>query len=389
MLDWTCHLEHLAQTDMLRTLRTISGPQGPRVRLEGRDVLMLCSNNYLGLSTHPALIEASCRASRDFGVGSSGSRLLSGTMSLHVAFEERLAAFKKTEAALLYNSGYAANTGIIAGLLDENDTVFSDALNHASIIDGCRLTRARTLVYPHGDVAALATLMAAEMPNRQGRWLIVTDGVFSMDGDMAPLQQLCELKAKYDALLMIDDAHGTGVLGATGRGSAEACGCLEQVDIHMGTLGKGLGGFGAYVAGRRVVIDTLVNRSRSFIFSTSLPPAVPAAAIAALDVVDSPEGARLRQRLEANRRLFVETLRQGGAELTDTVTQIVPILTRTPGATLEAARRLFDCGILLQGVRPPTVPDGSCRLRATLMASHEPQQLRAAASAILTVIEQG
>ncbi len=386
MQDWSRHLEHLAQTDMLRTLRTISGPQGPRVSLDGREMLMLCSNNYLGLASHPALIEAACRATRDFGVGSSGSRLLSGSMSLHAAFESRLAAFKSTESALLYNSGYAANTGIIAGLLDENDTVFSDALNHASIIDGCRLAKARTLIYPHGDVASLAALLELERPRRKGRWLIITDGVFSMDGDIAPLRSLCTLKQENDALLMIDDAHGTGVLGASGRGSAEACGCLEQVDLHMGTLGKGLGGFGAYIAARQVVIDTLINRSRSFIFSTSLPPAVPAAAIAALELVDSEEGAQLRQRLEDNRQLFVDTLRQGGADLTDSTTQIVPILTRTPGATLSAARYLLDAGILLQGVRPPTVPDGSCRLRATLMATHDPQQLREAATTILTVL---
>jgi glycine C-acetyltransferase/8-amino-7-oxononanoate synthase len=388
MRDWARHLDHLASTDMLRSLRTLSGPQGAQVVLDGQQVLMLCSNNYLGLANHPALIEAACRATVDYGVGSSGSRLLSGSMTLHAAFEQRLAAFKGTPAALLFNSGYAANTGILSGLFTADDVIFSDALNHASIIDGCRLSAAKTIVYPHADVAALAALMEHERPRRRGRWLIVTDGVFSMDGDMAPLADLCALKDANDALLMVDDAHGTGVLGATGRGSGEVCGCLECIDLHMGTLGKGLGGFGAYLAGPQTVIDTLVNLSRPFIFSTSLPPAVPAAAIAALDIVDSSEGEQLRRQLARNQQLFVATLQAGGAELTATTTQIVPILTRTPGRTLQAAKQLLTDGILLQGVRPPTVPEGGCRLRATLMATHSREQLTLAALKILSRLHE-
>jgi len=386
--DWTRHLEHLDQTDMRRRLRTLSGPQGAHVGLDGRDVLMLCSNNYLGLANHPALIEAACRATIDYGVGSSGSRLLSGSMTLHAAFEERLAAFKQTPAALLFNSGYAANTGIISGLFTADDVIFSDALNHASIIDGCRLSTAKTLVYPHGDVAALAGLMAKERPQRKGRWLIVTDGVFSMDGDIAPLAALCDLKEAEDALLLVDDAHGTGVLGATGRGSGEACGCLARIDLHMGTLGKGLGGFGAYLAGPQAAIDMLINRCRPFIYSTSLPPSVPAAAIAALDIVDSMEGAQLRQKLASNQQLFVAALQAGGAELTATMTQIIPVLTRTPERTQQAAAQLLADGILLQGVRPPTVAVGSCRLRATLMATHRADELEQAATSILATLRE-
>lgn len=297
MEQWQQKLDELTQREMLRQLRTVVGMQGPRVILDGRDVLMLCSNNYLGLASHPRLIEAANRATTDFGVGSSGSRLISGSMEMHARFEEQLAAFKGCEAALLFNSGYAANTGILQGLFGEQDVIFSDALNHASIIDGCRLSKARTVVYPHADVPALASLLAAEKPRRGGRRVIVTDGVFSMDGDIAPLAELSALKEAHGALLMVDDAHGSGVLGATGRGSGEHCGCLDKIDLHMGTLGKGLGCFGAYLAGPRVVVETLINNSRSFIFSTSLPPAVPAAAMAALDIVASPEGTMLRERL--------------------------------------------------------------------------------------------
>ncbi len=389
MENWQQRLDDLKQRDMLRRLRTVSGIQGPRVVLDGREVLMLCSNNYLGLASHPKLIEAATRATVDFGVGSSGSRLISGSMALHERFEQRLAAFKGVEAALLFNSGYAANTGILQGLFGPEDLIFSDALNHASIIDGCRLSKARTVIYPHADVDALDALMAAERPMRRGRWAIVTDGVFSMDGDIAPLAGLVRLKEKYDALLMIDDAHGTGVLGATGRGSGEHCGCLKQIDLHMGTLGKGLGCFGAYLAGARVVIDTLINTSRPFIFSTSLPPAVPAAAMAALDVVESPEGAELRRRLREGRERFAGELKAAGCDIAGSETQIVPVLTGEPEPTMLAAAELLRKGIFIQGIRPPTVPLGQCRLRGTVMATHTPGELEEAARQIVAVIGGG
>jgi glycine C-acetyltransferase/8-amino-7-oxononanoate synthase len=382
------NLEELQGQGMLRTLKTIAGPQGPRVQVDGREVLLLCSNNYLGLAGHPELIEASCAATRCFGVGSGASRLVSGTMELHEQLEQRIAAFKKTEAALVFNSGYAANTGILQGVTGAGDVIFSDQLNHASIIDGCRLSEARTLVYPHRDLATLESLLQAESGCRRGRFLIVTDGVFSMDGDLAPLVELVALKERFDALLMVDDAHGTGVLGATGRGTAELLGCLDRVDLHMGTLGKALGSFGAYLAADRVVIDTLINRSRSFIFSTSLPPGVLGAALAAFDLVDGPEGARRRQALESNRRLFAERLQAAGVDLCGSRTQIVPILTGQPVPTMEAARRLLEAGMFIQGIRPPTVPAGRCRLRATLMADHEPQEVSAAAELILEILAE-
>jgi glycine C-acetyltransferase/8-amino-7-oxononanoate synthase len=338
---------------------------------------------------HSVLIEAAREATSRFGVGTGGSRLISGSMPPHARLEERLAAFKGTGAAILFNSGYAANTGILQGLFGEDDLIFSDELNHASIIDGCRLCRARTVVYPHADAAALEALMAAEAPRRRGRWLIVTDGVFSMDGDLAPLPELVRLKERYDALLLVDDAHGTGVLGAGGRGTGEHFGCLAGIDLHMGTLGKALGCAGAYLAADRVVIDTLINRSRPFIFSTSLPPSVPASALAAVDLVDSPAGAALRQTLAANRELFAGRLRQGGVDLLGSVTQIVPVLTGEPGPTMAAAERLLAGCVLLQGIRPPTVPPGRCRLRATVMAVHCSEELSAAVDMILQAVGAG
>ena len=388
MNNWQRELDQLEQQGMLRSLRIVEGGQGPKVHVNGREVLLLCSNNYLGIAGHPSLIEKMVEATRKLGAGSGASRLVSGTMPTHAALEERIAAFKGTSAALLFNSGYAANTGILQGLFGPDDVIFSDELNHASIIDGCRLARARTVVYPHCDTVALAELMEREKSNRKGRWLIVTDGVFSMDGDMAPLAELCDLKEAHDALLMVDDAHGTGVLGKEGRGTGEHLNCLERIDLHMGTLGKALGCSGAYVAAERVVIDTLINHSRSFIFSTSLPPGVPAAAMAALDLVDSEEGWALRAKLERNRMQLAESLIAGGMELLGSTTQIIPVLTKDPEPTMKMTGRLLEEGIFLQGIRPPTVASGRCRLRATVMASHDAIDLKCASEKILAVYRE-
>lgn len=386
MMSWQQQLEQLEQTGLRRSLRCITGAQGPHVEIDGQQVLLLCSNNYLGLASHPQVVEAMRAATSRFGAGTGGSRLISGSMGSHNHLEERLAEFKGTERALLFNSGYAANCGILQGLFGAEDLIFSDALNHASIIDGCRLSRARTLVYPHGDWAALEALMAAEAPHRRGRWLIVSDGVFSMDGDLAPLNDLVRLKKRYEALLMVDDAHGTGVLGSGGRGTGEHLGCLQDIDLHMGTLGKALGGAGAYLAGPAAAIELLINRARSFIFSTSLPPGVPAAAVAALEIVAGTEGARLRQTLADNREVFVAALRRGGMNPAETPSPIVPIIVGEPQPTMEASERLLAAGYFVQGIRPPTVPSGQCRLRATLMAVHQPADLEAAAEAIIRAV---
>jgi 8-amino-7-oxononanoate synthase len=385
---WAQELAELKQQGMLRQLRTVAGPQRARVELGGREVLLLCSNNYLGLADHPALIEAGCAALRDSGAGSGASRLVSGSMTLHEQLEERLAAFKKTEAALLFNSGFAANTGILQALFGPDDVIFSDTLNHASIIDGCRLSRARVVVYPHGDAVALEELMEGAARSRKGRWMIVSDGVFSMDGDLAPLPELVRLKQRFDSLLMIDDAHGTGVLGANGRGTGEHFDCLEQIDLQMGTLGKALGCCGAYLATSRVVVDMLINRCRPLIFSTSLAPSVPATAMAALDIVASAEGAQLRQALRDKTELFAGRLLAAGQELLGSQTQIVPVLTREPKPTMRAMERLLAAGYYIQGIRPPTVPRGLCRLRATVMATHAAADLELAAEQISAVIAE-
>jgi len=372
-------LQALRAEGLYRSMRTIRGAMGSRVELDGRQVLLLCSNNYLGLADHPALKQAAGEAVA-LGVGSGASRLVSGTMELHEALEVRIAAFKGTERALLFNTGYAANTGIVSALVGRGDAIFSDKLNHASIVDGALLSRAAFYRYPHRDMDALERML--EEKGGQGRRLIVTDGVFSMDGDIAPLERLVQLARCYGALLMVDDAHGSGVLGPTGRGSAELHGVMAGIDIHMGTLGKGLGSFGAYAAASATICEYLVNKARSFIFSTSLPPAVLAASLAAIDLVDSPEGARLRERLAGNVALFKERLASSGFDTMGSETQIVPIFVGPAETTMEFSRELLAQGLFVQGIRPPTVPVGSCRLRCTIMATHEPADLEQAAATI-------
>jgi len=350
---------------------------------EGREVVLLCSNNYLGLADHPSLKRAAVEAVERYGTGSGASRLVSGTMELHAALEERLARFKGTEAALVFNSGYAANSGIIPALVGRGDVVFSDRLNHASIVDGCLLSRARFVRYPHNDMNALERLLAEH--RGAGRMLIVTDGVFSMDGDLAPLPALVALKRQYGALLMVDDAHGTGVLGESGRGSAEQFEVAADIDLQMGTLGKALGGFGAYVAASAEVVELLINRARSFIFSTSLPPAVLAAARAALDLVDSPEGKALRRRLARSAALFRDALQEAGFDTMGSETQIVPALVGEAEPAMTFTRRLLEEGFYVQGIRPPTVPAGTCRLRCTLMATHDESDLERAVAAMARI----
>lgn len=379
-------LTDLGGRQMLRLLKTLDSPQDSYVKLQGHPVLLLCSNNYLGLATHPALKEAAIAATERWGTGTGASRLVSGSMRLHAQLEEALAAFKGTESALLFNTGFTANTALLASLAREGDVIFSDALNHASIIDGCRLSKARTRVYPHNDMTALEPLLREESPDRKGRFLIVTDGVFSMDGDTAPLKELVELKKQYDAWLMVDDAHGTGVLGPQGKGTAAQMGVEKEVDLQMGTLGKGLGGFGAYVAAARPIVDFLINTARPFIFSTSLPPACLGSALAAVELVQSEEGEHRRECLRQNRAAFLAPLSAAGLDFGPSSTHIVPILTGEPAPTMKAAASLLDQGIFLQGIRPPTVPEGTCRLRATLMADHRPAELTGAAQTIVSVL---
>jgi glycine C-acetyltransferase len=383
MIDFSEELADIRGAGLYRELRLIESGQSGRVQMDGREVLLLCSNNYLGLAEHPALKNAAIRAINRYGSGSGAARLVSGNMLLHEELERRLAEFKGCEEAIVFNCGYSANLGILSAIAGRGDVIFSDRLNHASIVDGALLSRAKLIRYPHNDIDALEKLLKGY--HGGGRKIIVSDGIFSMDGDIAPLKQIVELKRRFDAVLMIDDAHGTGVIGSNGRGSVDACCVSGQVDIQMGTLGKALGSFGAYVAGSRELVDFLRNRSRSFIFSTSLPPGVLAASIAALDIVASPEGNLLRQRLETNRSLFSGLLAQAGYNTLNSPTQIIPVMVGETGKTMEFSRGLLDKGIFVQGIRPPTVPAGSSRLRCTVMACHTPQDLEFAASSIVSV----
>ncbi|MDD2320397.1 MAG: 8-amino-7-oxononanoate synthase [Geobacteraceae bacterium] len=358
----------LKEQGLYRRMPLVEGSQNARVVVDGREVLLLCSNNYLGLADHPKLKEAAIMAVEKYGVGSGASRLVSGTMELHESLEARIAAFKGTEKALVFNSGYAANTGVIPALAKKGDVLFSDKLNHASIVDGCLLARAQLIRYPHNDMAVLRRRLAEYRGG--GRKIIITDGVFSMDGDLANLPELVAIKQEYGALLMVDDAHGTGVLGPTGRGTAEYFGLQSEIDISMGTMGKALGACGAYIASSNEIIEYLINRARSFIFSTSLPPSVLAAATAAIDIVDSPQGAELRRSLAENGTFLRTSLAQAGFAVPAGQTQIVPVFVGDTHDTMNFSRALLEQGIFVQGIRPPTVPVGSSRLRCTLMASH-------------------
>jgi len=376
-------LEALRKQGLFRAMRLLQGEQSHRVILDGREVLLLCSNNYLGLADHPALKEAAIRAVERYGTGSGASRLVSGNMELHEALEARIATFKGTEAALVFNSGYAANTGIIPALAGRGDVIFSDRLNHASIVDGALLSRARFVRYPHNDITVLHRLLVDTEPTV--RRLIVTDGVFSMDGDLARFAELVAVKHEFGAMLMVDDAHGTGVLGKTGRGSAELFNVPAEIDIQMGTFGKALGSFGAYVATSREIVDYLINRSRSFIFSTSLPPAVLAASLASLDLVDSAEGMALRKKLADNVTFFRSALQDSGFNTMGSESQIIPVFVGEAEPTMEFSRQLLTEGIFVQGIRPPTVPAGSCRLRCTIMATHMKEELSWAAEVMAKI----
>lgn len=379
-------LDEIRSHGLFRSTRLISGRQSARVTLDGDDVLLLCSNNYLGLAEHPALAKSSILAIERYGSSSGASRLVSGTMELHEQLEQSVKSFKRTEAALVFNSGHAANTGIIPALVGRGDAVFSDRLNHASIVDGIRLSGARLFRYAHNDHTQLAELMEKHRGYR--RSLIVTDGVFSMDGDIAPLKQLVALKRKHDAMLMVDDAHGSGVLGGQGRGTSDLLGVSDGIDIQMGTFGKALGSFGAYAALTSELRDLLVNRSRSFIFSTSLPPSVLAASLAALEIVQSSEGDLLRERLHANAAYFRNGLKESGFIVPEGSTQIIPAITGHTEITMRFSEALLENGLFAQGIRPPTVPAGSCRIRFTIMATHQIDELKQAINIIREIASQ-
>lgn len=370
-------LAALAQRGLSRRLRLISGAQESSVVLDGQDVLLLSSNNYLGLATHPALKHAAQDAIARFGCSAGSSRLISGTMELHQQLEHRIAASKGTAAALVFPSGYHANIGVLSALMEPDDTILSDELNHASIIDGCRLSRAQVRIFRHCDVAHLEQLLAASQ--HAGRRLIVTDSVFSMDGDVAPLADIAALARRFEAWVMVDEAHASGVFGAHGAGVVEVLGLQQAIEIQMGTLGKALGGAGAYVAGSRELIDWLINRARSFVYTTGIPPAVAASALAALEVVEhEPER---RARLWQNAELLKHGLEGMGYRLGATRSPILPVMIGDATQTMALTDALRRRGVFAQGIRPPTVPEGTARLRVTPMATHTPEQLSRALEA--------
>ena len=383
MSDASERLEELRERGLYRQLRLIEGPQGPTVTLDGRPVLLLCSNNYLGLADRAEVREAAATSALRWGAGAGASRLISGNMEPHRALETRLAAFKGYEAALLFGSGYLANTGTVAALAGRGEVVFSDELNHASIVDGCRLSRAETFVYRHGDIEHL-TWGLRQAGERAA--LIVSDGVFSMDGDVAPLPELLELARRHGARLMVDEAHATGAVGPGGRGSVAAAGLSGEVDVVVGTLGKALGSYGAYVCAGGEIVDLLVNSARPFVFSTAPPPPAVGAAQAALAILEAePE---LVERLQANAALLRRSLAAEGLEAGTSTTQVVPVHVGGAGMTMELCELALEKGVFAQGIRPPTVPDGSCRLRMTAMATHRKEDLVAAAHMVGTAARE-
>jgi 8-amino-7-oxononanoate synthase len=377
VLELDERLAELESSGLRRRLRMVEGPQGPQVVLDGRPVLLLCSNNYLGLADHPRLRRAAADAALSLGTSAGASRLISGSMSIHADLESSLADFKQTEAALLFGSGYLANTGAIAALAGRGQVVFSDELNHASIIDGCRLAGAETFVYRHRDTEHLEW----GLREASGRGaLIVTDGVFSMDGDIAPLPELVDLARRHCCRLLVDEAHAIGCVGPGGRGSVAAAGVTDEVDVIVGTLGKALGGYGAYVCGSTEMVDFLINSARPFIFSTAPPPPAVAAAQAALELLAAQP--RLVERLASNAAALRAGLVAEGLQPIGSDTQIVPLVIGEADDAMVLCERLLSEGVYAQAIRPPTVPPGTCRLRLTTMATHRIADLRHAARLI-------
>lgn len=363
-------LKHLREKSLLRKPHTLDSPQGPRISIRGKRYINFSSNDYLNLSGHREVIKAACFAMQRYGVGAGSSRLLSGTFDVHVQLEELVAQFKNTRKALVFNSGYAANTGIIPVIAGDDSIIFSDELNHASIVDGARLSKAEISIYRHKDMSHLEELLKESIKNTSiKRRMIVTDSVFSMDGDIAPLKSIRKLSKEYKVLFMIDDAHGTGVLGKTGRGGMEHFGIKDSSIIQMGTLSKAAGCFGAFVAGKTSLIDLLVNRSRSFIYSTALPPAVAAASAMALHII-STSSSRLRKRLWSNRERLLHGLGANGFDTLQSETPIIPILTGNVKDTLRLGKYLYKNNVFAPAIRPPTVPENRCRIRFSVTAGH-------------------
>ncbi len=375
-------LQKLREQKLYQKLRILETEQRPVARFDGREVINLSSNNYLGLTTHPKLKQKALEAIEKYGVGSGAVRTIAGTMTLHMALEEKIAQFKQVEASVVFQSGFTANAGTVQAILAREDVIISDELNHASLIDGCRLSRAEIKVFPHKDVEACEKILQ-ELQNRPGRKLLITDGVFSMDGDIAPLPALVELAEKYGCIMMIDDAHASGVLGRHGRGTVDHYGLHGRVDIQVGTLSKAIGALGGYVCSTRDTIEFLYHRARPFLFSTSHPPSVAATCIAAFEVLEE-EPERI-EKLWSNTRFFKAGLKKLGFNTGMSETPITPVIVGDAALAHEFSRELFAAGVFAQSIGFPTVPVGKARIRTIVTATHTETELSRALEILETV----
>jgi len=377
-------LRELRDKGVAPKLRVLEGEQKPVCIFDGKEVINLASNNYLGLTTHKALRKAAVEATKRYGAGAGAVRTIAGTMQLHMQLEEQIARFKNVEACVVFQSGFTANAGTVSAVLGKEDLIVSDELNHASIIDGARLSRATIKVFKHKDVKDCERILQ-EHANFPGKKLIITDGVFSMDGDIAPLPQLCDLAERYSCIMMVDDAHSSGVLGRGGRGTIDHFNCHGRVHIQVGTLSKAIGVMGGYVCGSRDLIDFLYLRARPFLFSTSHTPATAAACMAGFSLLDSPAGEKLVKKLWANTKLFKRELKKHGFQFQVSETPIVPIHVGDAAKAFEFSRKLFDAGVFAPAVGYPTVAEGKARLRAIVSAGHKKEHLVKAADILADV----
>ncbi len=379
-------LDAIRQQGTYRSLRVLQGTSGPQIQVDEQRAHLFASSNYLDLAQHPEVVEAATRAARDWGCASGGSRLINGNLAIHEALEEELAQFIGSETALVFGNGYMANTGLIPALVGKEDLILSDALSHASIIDGCKLSKAQVQVFPHGDVAALEQGLE-QARGKARKILLVIDGVYSMDGDCAPLKDIHALAKAFGAMLFVDDTHGTGTLGPDGRG----CPALhdiapEEIDIHLGSLAKALGSYGAFVGGSRALRDLLINTCRSFIFSCALPPPQVEAARAALRILQREPWRR--ERLQANSALLRASLHSVRVDTDPSCTQIVPVIIGSNEDTMDLCQDLLARGYFAQGIRFPSVPQGSARLRLTVMATHDKEQIQGLARSLREVLDE-
>jgi glycine C-acetyltransferase len=380
-------LDDLKAKSLYFRLRVLEGEQKPVATFDGKQVINLSSNNYLALTTHRKLRQAARDAIKQYGVGTAAVRSIAGTMQIHMQLEEQIARFKNTEACVVFQSGFAANAGTVAAILGKDDLIISDELNHASIIDGCRLSKAAIKIFKHRDLEDCERMLK-ETENWPGKKLLITDGVFSMDGDIARLPALCDLAEKYHCIMMVDDAHASGVLGRNGRGTVDHFNCHGRVDIQVGTLSKAVGAMGGYVCGSRDLIEFLYHRARPFLFSTSHPPSVIASCQAAFGLLDSPEGERLIKKLWSNTKFFKRGLKRLGFQTGQSETPITPIHVGDATKAFAFSRALFEEGVFAQAVGYPTVPEGKARLRTITSAGHKRAELAQALETLARVGKQ-